>query len=123
MESIYTFTMHSLEDAAVENAGTDTPAARAGGSVSGGQKRRRDDSALDEGQGRELEEQTEKKRIELERVERELEERKAREEQERKERAGKLEQERARQEKERAESHMRSQCPTKWRTVDDDYMK
>ena len=118
MKSIYTYTLHVLEDA--ENTGPATPAATpvttASGSVSVGQRRNRDDSALEEGLGEEREGQQHKKRLALARTEIEVEEQKLRqerqdredrerkqlEEQERKAREEKLEEDRKRLESEKA---------------------
>ena len=118
MKSIYTYTLHVLEDA--ENTGPATPAATpvttASGSVSVGQRRNRDDSALDEGLGEERAGQQQKKRLALARTEIEVEEPKLRqerqdrddrertqlEEQERKAREEKLEEDRKRLESEKA---------------------
>ena len=118
MKSIYTYTLHVLEDA--ENTGPATPAATpvttASGSVSVGQRRNRDDSALEEGLGEEREGQQHKKRLALARTEIEVEEqklrqerqdredceRKQREDQERKAREEKLEEDRKRLESEKA---------------------
>jgi hypothetical protein len=114
MKSIYTYTLHVLEDA--ENSGPATPAATpvttASGSVSVGQRRNRDE----EGLGEEREGQRHKKRLALAKTESEVEEqklrqerqdredceRKQREDQERKAREEKLEADRERLEREKA---------------------